>query len=165
MSARRTITLIDWLLCALLAVGALTLGWYALRTRGTDAHTTPIVYTVRITAADATLFSTDAAPIAQGDAVFSENGTAPLGTVASVRIAPHKRAVVRDGQLIFSEMPDRMDIDVTVRASAMQTEGLGLRVSDVRIAAGEVGSFRIGSYYAAQAIVVHVTYRGTSNAA
>ncbi|MBQ8310603.1 MAG: DUF4330 family protein [Clostridia bacterium] len=158
---RHGMTAVDWLLCALLAAGAMTLTWYALRARGADAKTATVSYTVRIAGADATLF--DASPtISPGDAIFSENGTLPLGTVTELHTRPHRRTVVRDGEIQLADVPQRIDIDVTVSATGSYTAGLGWRISEIRIAAGEMGSFHIGAYYATQAEIIGVTVREAS---
>ena len=66
------------------------------------------------------------------------------------------RAALDRDKVVFVAHPDRVDVDVTVRASGVARDGDGLRVSDIRIAAGASGGFRIGGYYAAQATVVFV---------
>lgn len=154
---QRAMTAFDWGICVLLALIAIAAAYFALRTRGDQGqkHAT-VTYTVRIAGTDASLL-TDASMIAAGDAVFSENGTLPLGTVTRVQTAPHRRAVVRDGEIILTDVPQRIDLDVTVSGMGSYTSGRGWRISEVRVAAGETGSFCIGGYYAARATVIDVS--------
>lgn len=88
-----------------------------------------------------------------GSAVRSANGTASLGSVASLSFDPHTVATVRDGKVVMLEMPDRFDLSITVRAQGELRSGDGIRVSDIRIAAGERGDFRIGNLSCAANIV------------
>ncbi len=89
-----------------------------------------------------------------GDAVRSENGTAMLGRVVSLRVRPHKAAVVRDGSFAVVTVPARFDVYVTVEGDGTRPAGRGLRISDIRIAAGSIGNFQIGGRYAEGATVV-----------
>jgi len=53
-------------------------------------------------------------------------------------------------------VPDKIILEVTVEGIGRVKGGDGVRISDVRIAAGSVGSFRLGGYYAARACVTYV---------
>lgn len=153
---------IDWLLLAVLAAGIL-LGVYLIRQRGQAAEpTVEILYTVRLSSVDAAQtengdFST---LIPSGASVTNETGTVSLGKVTEVRVRPHRTAAVRDGKVVMADVPDRVDLFISVRAWATAKTGDGLRVGDIRIAAGRAGDFRIGSFYAGGAEVVAVQRRG-----
>ena len=153
---KRGLRAMDWGILILLAFGIAAVATYALRLYARNTEVVPIVYTLRISGANAAMLQDDNAPIALGNAVHSENGTAALGTVEAIDFSPHLRAVVRNGDIVQASVPDRVDIDVTVRANAKKAVGQGLRVSEIRIAAGAVGGFRIGGYLASQATVIHL---------
>ena len=91
-----------------------------------------------------------------GDAVYNQNGTAVLGAVESVEILAHREPIVRDGRIVLEAVPDRADIVVSVKALAIFRTGDGLRVRDIRIAAGGVGDFQIHSYRLAGAEILSV---------
>lgn len=88
--------------------------------------------------------------------VYSENGTAFLGTVVSVKQSEHYQTAVRDGIIETVAVEGLADGWITVSAKAALSEGNGLRVSDIRIAACGKGSFRVGGYYVPNARIVSV---------
>lgn len=161
--ARRGLRPIDWLFLAVLAASIL-FGVYLVRQRGQSAEpTVEILYTV-------CLRSVDTAQVGEGDfrklipdgaSVTNETGTVKLGSVTDVTVRPHRSATVRDGEVVMTEVPDRVDLFVSVRAWATAKTGDGLRVSDIRIAAGRAGDFRIGSFYAGGGEVVAVERWGS----
>jgi hypothetical protein len=61
---------------------------------------------------------------------------------------------VKNGEVVYAEVPNRYDLFVTVEAEGSFRTGDGFRVQDIRIAAGESGSFRVGGYFASGAVVV-----------
>ena len=67
---------------------------------------------------------------------------------------------MRDGRVVFTEVPDRVQLVVTVKANAVVRDGDGLRVGDIRIAADGMGDFRIGGYLAEGARVLSVQKEG-----
>ena len=153
---------IDWLLLTALAAGVL-LGVYMIgQRRRADAPTVEIRYTVCLRSVDAAqgVDGDLRTLIPNGSSVTNETGTAALGSVTGVWVRPHRTAVARDGEIVMAEVPDRVDLFVSVRAWATAKVGDGLRVSDIRIAAGRAGDFRIGSLYAGGAEVVAVERRG-----
>lgn len=91
-----------------------------------------------------------------GSSVRSENGTAPLGTVTAVEILEHREAVLLEETVQTVTIPNRFDVYLTVEANASYRMGNGYRASDIRIAAGGTGSFRIGDYYAESAKIYSV---------
>lgn len=93
-----------------------------------------------------------------GAAVRSENGTALLGSVQEVLVNGHVRPVVREGTVVFEEDTTRQDLYITVLGEAREREGDGLRISDIRIAAGESGTFRFGSFYASGGSILSVRW-------
>lgn len=143
---KRGFVWIDWLIiCALLIGGALV----AVRVRHSVRSATatqPILYTLAFSAGSELAWETWEMRIPVGAAVTTANGTALLGEVVSLEQRPIKTALVRDGRVVFTEMPDRVQLVVTVRANAVAHAGDGLRVGDIRIAADGVGDFRLGGY-------------------
>ena len=153
---------IDWLLLSVL-VGGILLGVYLVgERRSASEPTVEILYTVCLRAVD-TEQAGDGdihSLITNGASVTNETGTIALGSVTNVTVRPHKTAVVRDGEVVMAELPDRVDLFVSVRAWATEKIGDGLRVNDIRIAAGRTGDFRLGSFYAGGAEIVAVERRG-----
>lgn len=152
---------VDWLILALILLVILTAAHYVMQRRRAVVPTVSVSYTVLLSGVDVSFVSdgdwTELIPI--GSAVTSQNGTAHLGNVTSVSQRTHLQATVRDGGVVFAEMPALADLTVTVRAEATEKEGDGLRVSDIRIAAGETGDFRLGSFLASGAKVISVERR------
>lgn len=134
----------------LLLVGLLPFG-------GSAATEREVRYVVRVRDVDPSVLGTHPEVlIPAGASVRNENGTAVLGSVESVCVREQMRATVRDGQIVSVEDPAYRILEVTVWGSGSVKEGDGVRIGDVRIAAGSVGSFRLGGYYAAHASVVSV---------
>jgi len=96
------------------------------------------------------------AQIQTGGVVFSENGTAHLGRVTGVEVRPTKAPCVKNGEVVYAAVPNKYDLFVTVEAEGSFRAGDGFRVQDIRIAAGESGSFRVSGYFASGAVVVFV---------
>lgn len=154
------LSVLDWILLALLCVAVFVgVAFFVSGRIGEKAEERTFLYTVRlegIEVGDAVGGTDLVSLIPVGCSVYSENGTAPLGIVTQVTVTPHMRAALDRDKVVFVAHPDRVDVDVIVRASGVARDGDGLRVSDIRIAAGASGGFRIGGYYAAQATVVFV---------
>lgn len=153
---KRFITAFDITVCAIAALFVIGAAYFILRARTQERISAPLSYTVRIVGVPTNLIDTSSL-ITAGDSVFSENGTLPLGSVEKVETQPHRKAVVQNGVIVLREVPDLIDIDVTVDAIGFYGTGYGWRVSDVRIAAGAQGTFRIGRYYAANATILAIT--------
>ncbi len=152
---------VDWAIILmtvlLLTAGGLWL-WRSLSFAG---EVTRIRYTIRLKNMDEEIFeSAWRTRLIPGVSVTSANGTLPLGTVISVSQKPHLSPTVQDGRALAVSVAGRVDIDVTVEAEATFTAGNGVRVSDIRIAAGDTGSFRVGEFYLEQAHVVSVLREG-----
>ncbi len=77
-------------------------------------------------------------------AVYNQNGTAKLGNVLSVDVREHYAPILSEGRVVLAPRSGRVDVIVSVKALAHIREGDGLRVEDIRIAAGGMGDFRIG---------------------
>jgi hypothetical protein len=153
---------VDWalILLALAAIGGGIWLWRA-RSRAADP-TLKIEYVIKITGISNDYATENGgwdALLPRGAQVTTANATAALGVVESVERRPHLEAGVRGGKLVFAECADRSDLYVTVRGDAASRIGDGIRISDVRIAAGGVGDFRIGSLYAPRAIIISVQRR------
>ena len=91
-----------------------------------------------------------------GAPVYSENGTAFLGNLTAVEIREHKDVMLLENEIKTVTVPQKYDVLVTVKAQATLQAGNGFRVSDIRIAAGGIGTFRIGSYLARYAKIYSV---------
>lgn len=156
--AKRRFLWVDWLILAA-ALAVLAGGVLWVRTEKIAARATvPIVYTLMISGESADFGEGEGGwerLIPVGAAVFSSNGVISLGRVSALRVWVHERATVKNGRIVWEEDPERVDLYVTVRADALV--GDGLRVSDVRIAACDVGDYYLGGFYARGAKVVSVT--------
>ncbi len=130
---------------------------FLLPAKGEKEDTCRVRYVLRVHGVDSALLAESSEELIRaGATVRTENGTAVLGHVEAVTVSSQKQATVRDGVLIFTEVPDKLVIEVAVSGEGVAREGQGLRISDVRMAAGSVGTFRLGSYYATHASVIFV---------
>ena len=96
------------------------------------------------------------AMLPSGITVSNANGTANMGRVASVTVRPHLTATVKNKEVGVIERQGYVDLYITVHGMAVRLAGEGLRISDIRIAAGEKGDFLIGAFFAGNAVVVSV---------
>ena len=154
---RRRLSAADalWMLW-IVALAALALVGVLSVSRG-GAQTCEIVYVLRIRDVDPTLVAEGTERlIPVGAEVYNENGTACLGHVEAVTVREDKRVTVTDGVLGFAPKENGVVLEIAVRGEGREREGEGLRIFDVRIAAGGVGGFRLGNYYAARAAVTYV---------
>ena len=85
-------------------------------------------------------------PIRAGDLMRCQNGTVVMGEIEAVTLFPHLYATVLEGTPSWEEHPHLVDVEVTVGMQVRETEGEGLRVGDLRIAAGSMGEYRFGRY-------------------
>ena len=156
---KRTLSAIDALWIFLIA-GALVLLAVGILSVGTEKRETrEVVYILRVRGVDPITFSGGTgALIPEGSEVRSEKGTALLGRVESVQASEVRRTAVIDGAVGFVSAPDEIMLEIRIRGTGTVREGDGIRISDVRIAAGSVGSYRLGGYYAPRATVIFVGY-------
>ena len=155
---------IDWLLVIFLAAAVFFGVRFLMRRRDAVQPTAEILYTVCLYAYDSSLSETEDwdALIPYGAVVTNAMGTAEMGRVTEVTVRQHRILTLRDGEAVMTEVPDRVDLLVSIRAEATENEGDGLRVKDVRSAAGGIGDFRIGYLYAHAARIVSVQRRANS---
>ncbi len=140
-------------LLALLLGGA----WLVVRRHTGERGEAEIYYTVRIENADAAL--EDWSTVQVGDPVCTERGTAALGTVLAVTVEPHTVAVVKEERVVFEAVPDRVDVTVDVVGIGRVSNSEGLRLSEIRIAAGSRGAFRFGNRLASSCTVIAASVR------
>ena len=161
---RKRLSWLDWLLIGLLAVAAVG-GFFAVRyvLDQTDGANGECLYTVRVAAVDPMrdryeeLFSV-------GSAVRSQNGTLRLGEVTEVRREPHRVSYVQEGEIAFAEQIGIYDYYVTIKSASRKRAGDGIRVSDVRMAAGMTLSLRIGDALVEGVQVIFVEWEETEDA-
>ena len=144
-------TWVDGVLILLVLAVAFLGARFLYRRYRAASPTVDVQYLLRITGVETDI--ADAAGgwemmIPIGASVTSSNGTAELGSVVGIEVTPHTVAVAEDGKVVFADHPLRRDILITVRAAATLTEGDGIRVRDIRVAAGETWDVRVGGYYA-----------------
>ena len=151
----------DWLLLVL-AVAILTGGGLFLyqKRRAAVPHV-EILYTVQVSGVDLRVFESgdlmELIPL--GSTVYSENGTAELGRVESREVIPFSEPHATDKGIRWIEVPDRATLVVTVVGTAAERDGDGLRIRDIRIAAGMRGSFRLGGFLGENARILSVERR------
>ena len=158
-------TWVDLLVLALLGA-MICFGWFYFRARSQAADpNVAIEYLLLVSGADTTYFGADGDPsvlIPIGCSVKVANGTSSLGTVTAVRSEGHVEPKAEQGEVIFAQNPHRVDLYIEVRGDAVAKKGDGLRIRDVRIAAGGTGDFRIGGFMASAARVISVTKEGAT---
>ena len=135
----------DWLLVSLvglaIAAGFLGVRWVVGRAEG---ESVAVTYTLLLRDWQ---FSAPAV----GDDVCSQNGTVALGEVVEVQAFPHRFSAIKEGEIVIATAEDRWDYLLTVRAEGSLRAEDGLRVGDVRIAAGMTVGMRIGNLLVTQA--------------
>ena len=88
--------------------------------------------------------------------VLSQNGTARLGKITDRWTSPVLQPTVREAEATLVEDPFRRYLYVKVTGRGIHREGEGLRIRDIRIAAGAKGDFRLGGYLAENAEILAV---------
>ena len=150
----------DRLILLVLITGSLLLAFLYYNRKQAALPTVEISYTLCLSAVSESFAEANGnftALIPSGAVVTNDNNTTVLGKVLFVETVPHTVAVAGEDSVLFVEMPTQVDLYITVQASATEREGDGLRVSDIRIAAGDKGNFRVGSFYAVGAQIVSVS--------
>ncbi len=150
---------VDVILIVLLLIALLfgLLLWH--HRQSADTALVPIEYTLCLFARPKLLAEQNGsweALIPIGTPVSNANATAEMGKVISLEIRPHRIMSVREGRVVGVDDPGLCDLYVTIRAYASEKEGDGLRVQDIRVAAGMSGDYHIGAYSATNALTVLV---------
>ena len=135
----------DWTLLVIALLSLLLAVGYLLVRRERERSETRILVVMRVSGIEREELADGEFPI--GASVRSENGSSVLGLVESVETKAHVRPVLRDGSIAFEEDAMRADLEITVSMSGHVLEGEGIRVQDLRIAAGGTGSFRVGARF------------------
>lgn len=141
-------------LALVLIAGAGGYAWYRLRAPEAEQEFICVLRIPAVERADWEAYG--ASMVMEGCKVRSENGTVVLGTVRSVELQPHMQAVVEQETVVWRELPALADIELEVRMMGALRPGSGVRVKDIRIAAGGRGSFRFGGYFAAGTEILSV---------
>lgn len=151
----RRMTVVDWIILLLVAALLFSVSafWYWRSAR--ESEKGEVVYTISARGVSGE-WMRDGAFVSVGDSVYSENGTAHLGRVTEVDAVPHVMAGALEGRVIFFEREGVFDLHISVRAQATFSEENGVRVSGVRIAAGESGTYRVGDLCLSHAEIAFV---------
>lgn len=151
----------DWILIALVLGALVLVGIYAVRRRNGVGETVELRCLMRVSAVEDSLLELhEGGLIRKGASVMNGNGTAVLGTVESVEIRAHEAPVLRDGVPVWEAVAGRSDLEITVRMTGVRREGDGVRVKDIRMAAGGYGDLRFGGYYAEKVEILSVEVMG-----
>ena len=150
----------------LLLAGGIILAFFAVRYLRTHDRSEwgTLTYTVQLSNVDVRAYGEDSTILREGDRVRSQNGTVVLGTVTSLERRPHRETVVENGTLSTVELPTRADFLITVTASASRRSGDGIRVGDIRIAAGSEMTIRVGDFLASSVVVTRVDWEAEEHA-
>ncbi len=164
MKKRLGLPMIDRVLLVLLVAGILLGVWFVRRRYSAAEPTEEIVYVLSIAGIDEDLLGGTAreALIPIGGVITSSNGTAELGRVTAVQVLPHYVATVREGEVVFAELPGRFDLVVEAMGEGIFHPGDGIRIKDLRMAAGARGDYRIAGFYAAGADLISVKRENAS---
>lgn len=149
---------LDWALLVLVAA-SIAGGFLLVRRLSGDSagEEGVVVYTVLVSSLDAQNY--DAAELFEiGSHVRSQNGTMLLGEVGDVQRLPHKRTVVKNGKIVFMEEEGVSDYRITVRSVGRRKDGDGIRVGDIRIAAGMQLTLRVGDFLVPNGRVIAVSW-------
>ncbi len=151
----KRITLLDWIVLTVLLLGILSASVLIYHRYSRPDDEVEIVYLLQARGLDRACMRNGEFALV-GDPVFSENGASYLGEVTQVTVAPHIKAGVTDGQVVFFESEELFDLTLQIRVRATVQAQNGVRVSDIRIAAGMSGAYRVGDLYLPQAQVCFV---------
>ena len=144
----------DWTLLTVALLSLLLAAGYLLLRRERERSETRISVVMRVAGIERGELADEDALV--GASVRSENGSSVLGRIESVGIKPHVRPVLRNGSIAFEEDETRADLEITVNMSGHAIEGEGIRVQDLRIAAGGKGSFRVGAVFLSDVEILSV---------
>lgn len=149
------------ILFLLFAVTAfLTNAWLEDRSEGEAGR---VVYTVLLNELEA---SVDVpSHLSDGEAVKNENGTLSLGEIVAVEAKAHQVPDAQGGRVVFVPSSEYVDYYVTVSSNAVRRKGDGIRIGDVRIAAGDGMHLRFGAFMHYGARIIHVRWEELSNEA
>ena len=150
----RRLNSLDWILLTVLAAAVVLTAFLLTRRERAATPDIPIVCVLCLPASERM------PDVNVGDAVRNENGTVRFGEVTDVVTRPLYALSLRDGNPVYSEEQGMIVTEVTVRMVALRTTDY--RVGDIRVCAGETGSYRIGQMFAAGVTVVSVVEEGLS---
>ena len=149
----RAIRLWDWitiLLAMLLFFGA---AGYYFYTKYLPERQEQIACTLLIKGVERETWEGEGGRIFVGDTLRCQNGTVEMGRIEAVSAKSHLYAVIGEEEVSWEEHPYLLDVEVLVTMYAREKAGDGLRVGDLRIAAGSTGEYRFGRYLARAEVV------------
>ena len=136
----------DWLAVGaafLLFLGAAGFYFY---TKRPPAKEESITCVLRISGAEGAVWEDDAVPVRAGELLRCQNGTVVMGEIEEITVKPHLYATVLEENPSWEVHPYLVDVEVSVRMQVREEAGDGLRVGDLRVAAGSTGEYRFGRY-------------------
>ena len=149
----RRFTVVDLALLVLLCLILLGGGGIVLGRRLQQPPQKTVTYTLLVRGLESDV---EASGISVGDAVYSENGSTRMGQVSAVSVRAHLQPVWDGERVVIEASDERYDLFVTVEALGQRTQTMGVRVSDIRVAAGGVGAFCVGRVYLSHAEILSV---------
>ena len=161
---RARLTWFDVLLIAAvvlgLAAGILGVRHIGRTSVGEDGY---VVYTVMLNAIERE--SAEMLDRTEGQMVKNGNGTQKMGTVTAVRHVSHQTPSVGNGRVEFVESDVYEDCYVSISSPARERGIDGIRVGDIRIAAGELMSLHLGAFAHVGAQIVSVEWEAADEEA
>lgn len=142
----RHFNLLDWLILTILAAALALFGFFLLRRQERANPSVGIACVLRLPASE------NETSVQIGDIVRNENGTVRFGEVVAVSERPYKKFYLQNEKLVYGTVQGMTETELTVRMTA--TRGIDYRVGDIRVSAGEVGNYRIGSSFVTGVAVV-----------
>ena len=117
--------------------------WYLRGNRSGTEQVVQVEYAIRMPATELSLLP----PVeAWHGSVTDESGRRSLGEVVEISLRPGQVPTVRDGVVIFAEVPGVAEPVIKVHAEARLIDGRELRLGELRLAAGMQGSFLVGRF-------------------
>ncbi|MBQ8433063.1 MAG: hypothetical protein IJX28_09295 [Clostridia bacterium] len=161
MHGKPKFTWVDWLLLALFLLLIVGLLVAILQWRFKEEESAVFHYTVLIPGVKKEWINTRSDLLLPGTPICSENGTALLGQILSAHQSSHTVTHFLKGEVWEEEDPALVDLSLLVEGRGRLSAGEGVRICDIRIAAGGSYSLRIGPLYAPNAKIVSVEEGGT----
>ena len=143
----------DWLVIILAMLLFFVAAGYYFYTKYLPDAQEKITCTLLIRGEERAAWEGEGEKIFVGDSLRCQNGTVEMGRIEAVEKKPHLYAAIGEEGASWEEHPYLIDVEVLVSMYVRSKDGDGLRVGDLRVAAGSTGEFRFGRYLARAEIV------------
>ncbi len=145
-----------WIVGGLIAALCITVAvFFGVWTKQEKTEEITVTYRLLLENLDTTYMAPESL-MAVGDQVTNHNGTAVLGEVQAISFLPHQTVTVQQETLVMAPVPNRIDCYVTVISQGSYRPGDGIRICDIRIAAGGNYGVHVGALFVPSASLIHV---------